>query len=68
MLDFDVGEDYYGEQVADQEDGSPDNKSKKTGAKYKKAKSKKKKRVTPNPDDSTVQPALLQKAGTIKKK
>ena len=40
-MDFDLGEDYYGEQ--DDPEASPDGKSKKNGAKYKKTKSKKKK-------------------------
>ena len=65
-MDFDVGEDYYGE--LDDPEASPDGKSKKNGAKYKKSKSKKKK-VTINQDDSAVTPISGgKKSATLKKK
>ena len=66
LMDFDVGEDYYGEQQDDLE--SPDGKSKKTGAKYRKSKSKKKEKATINQDDSTVAPLAEKKTTVIKKK
>ena len=67
LMEFEIGEDYYGEQHADDPEASPENKSKKTGAKYKKSKSKKKK-ATINPDDSGVTPIVSKKTTLAKKK